>query len=84
MKKQELIKNIKSLARETSQNYPHEEMVELPDVLNAINQLDEPEVLSEAWIDEHSNGASRSLYVWADDLQNLLVPKQEEVEELEE
>lgn len=44
MKKQELIKTIKSLVRERSQNYPHEEMVELPDVLNAINQLDEPEL----------------------------------------
>ena len=44
VKKQELIKTIKYLAREASQNYPHEEMVELPDVLNAINQLDEPEL----------------------------------------
>ena len=44
MKKQELIKTIKYLAREASQNFPYEEMVELPDVLNAINQLDEPEL----------------------------------------
>ena len=44
--KQELIKNIKFLARESSQQYPHEEMVELPDVLREINKLDEPESLS--------------------------------------
>ena len=47
MNKQELIKNIKSLAREASQQWPHEEMVELPDVLREIDQLEEPEVLSQ-------------------------------------
>ena len=46
-------------------------------ILDIISQLDEPEVLSQEWIDEHSNGANRSRYVWVDDLQNLLVPKQE-------
>ena len=43
VKKQELIKNIEFLVRETSQQFPHEEMVELPDVLRIVNQLDEPE-----------------------------------------
>ena len=52
----------------------------LKKALNILNQLDEPEVLSQEWIDEHSNGASRSLYVWADDLKDLLVAKQEEVD----
>ena len=45
--KRELIANIKSLAREVSQEWPHEEMVKLPDVLKEIDQLDEPEVLSQ-------------------------------------
>ena len=118
--KQELIKNIKSLAREGSQQWPHEEMVELPDVLREINQLDEPEVnsqidklanfimsevegepsqnqgaadtairiiksyqnqdaLSQEWIDEHAFGDWNE-YVYADDLQEVIVPKQDEVE----
>ena len=44
--KRELIANIKFLAREVSQEWPHEEMVELPDVLKEIDQLDESETLS--------------------------------------
>lgn len=47
VKKREMIANIKSLAREVSQEWPHEEMVELPDVLKEIDQLDESEVLSQ-------------------------------------
>ena len=49
----------------------------LSNVLRLIDQLDEPEVLSQEWINEHSNGASRSQYVWVDDLKEFLVPKQE-------
>lgn len=85
MKKQELIKNIKSLARETSQQWPHEEMVELPDVLREINQLDEPESLSEEWLDENKSSWTKlkidGYYIPVEKLQNLLVPKQEEVDQ---
>ena len=46
-----------------------------------LNQLDEPEVLSPDWIDSNSVYASADgvteEYVHVDDLQNLLVPKQE-------
>ena len=45
------------------------------------NELDNQEVLSEKWLDEHSNGSSRSQYVWVDDLKEILVPKQEITEE---
>ena len=38
------------------------------EILDLIDQLDEPEVLSQEWIDEHSKGPSRSQYVWVDDL----------------
>ena len=41
-----------------------------------VNQLDEPEALSQEWIDEHAIGDWNE-YVYAEDLQNLLVPKQE-------
>ena len=55
------------------------------DVLYRINQLDEPEVLSSDWIDEHKEnwqGLSITGYsVPEKDLQNLLVPKQEEVDQ---
>ena len=54
------------------------------DVLELINQLDEPEVLSQKWIDEHVvyadvRGGTQA-FIHVDDLQNLLVPKQEEVD----
>ena len=45
------------------------------------NELDNQEVLSEEWIEEHSNGPSRSQYVWVDDLKGLLAPKQGITEE---
>src|SRR5699024_3814096 len=52
------------------------------DVLYRINQLDEPEVLSSDWIDEHEiyiHDSNRSVIkaVPVDKLQNKLVPKQE-------
>ena len=44
-----------------------------------INQLDEPEVLSEDWIEEHHyiRMDPDNPFVYVKDLQNLLVPKQE-------
>ena len=50
-------------------------------VLQDIDQLDEPEVLSQEWIDNNSINASSDgvteEYVHVDDLENLIVPKQE-------
>ena len=51
-----------------------------------VNQLDEPEVLSQEWIDEHSVAVGydgipdKPKIVYVEDLENLLVPKQEELE----
>ena len=54
-------------------------------IYNAVDELDEPEVLSSDWIDEHAvrkiDGKENPLIVYVDDLQNLLVPKQEEVDQ---
>lgn len=51
----------------------------LRDVAQKIYQLDEPEILSQEWVDEHmyyveDRGSSM---VYVSDLQNLLVPKKE-------
>ena len=53
-----------------------------------LNQLDEPEVLSQGWIDKHSYNVHllgtpdvETVAIPRDDLQNLLVPKQEEITE---
>ena len=49
------------------------------DVLNIIDQLDKPEILSKEWIDNNSINASHDgvtdEYVHVDDLKNLVVPK---------
>ena len=45
--------------------------------------MSEYEKLDSKWIDEHSNGPSRSQYVWVDDLKELLVPKQEELKRVQ-
>ena len=58
------------------------------DVLELIDQLDEPEVLSQEWIDEHRESTFdldldedfETVFIKVEDLQNLLVPKQEEVD----
>lgn len=47
------------------------------------DEIDNQETLSQEWIGEHSNGPSRSQYIWTDDLKELLVPKQDEREQLE-
>ncbi|MBG9983328.1 hypothetical protein HYO62_00340 [Aerococcaceae bacterium DSM 111022] len=44
-----------------------------------IDQLDEPEVLSQEWIEEHRKSYTMEDSVEISDLQNLLVPKQEKV-----
>src|SRR5699024_1522861 len=54
------------------------------DVKDWLNQLDELEVLSWEWIDKHVDYADvrggTQAFIHAEDLQNLLVPKQEEVD----
>lgn len=49
-------------------------------VYDLIDQLDEPEVLSQEWIDEHRKSYTMEDSVEISDLQNLLAPKQEELE----
>lgn len=48
-------------------------------VINLLNQLDEPEVLSQEWIERNTSPVDDEgrLYVWKSDLQNAIVPKQE-------
>lgn len=57
-------------------------------VLRLIDHLDEPEVLSQKWIDEHKESRINNLrkrttsdVVPVDDLQNLIIPKHEITEE---
>lgn len=111
--KEWLTNEIEIMESETSENYPHEQMVEREVVLNLIDQLDEPEVLlfeeninivlddlkeyikeqqslsqnvglahTSAGNDTHYRQYDYVLecineYEPSDDLQNLLVPKQE-------
>ena len=78
------IKEIEGLETEPSQNYPHGEMIEKEIVLGILSQLDELGVLSQEWIEQKSidshvdtaNGDIQVTFI-LDDLQNLLVPKQE-------
>ena len=51
-------------------------------VYDILSQLDEPEVLSQDWIDKYQYVGTdpNSAFVYVKDLQNLLVPKQEELE----
>lgn len=53
--------------------------VSIERVHDLIDQLDEPEVLSREWIDEHSYIGSdiTNPIIYAEDLEELLVPKQE-------
>ena len=54
----------------------------LRNVCQKIYQLDEPEVLSQDWIDKYQYVGTdpNSAFVYVKDLQNLLVPKQGELE----
>ena len=55
-------------------------------VFDLINQLDEPEVLSQEWIDKHVETIFdldedfETEFIKVDDLQNIIVPKQEVLE----
>ena len=54
-------------------------------ILDIIDQLDEPEVLSQEWIDEHAVAVAydgipdQTEIVYVDELENLIVPKQEKM-----
>ena len=54
-------------------------------IMSLIDQLDKPETLSQAWIDEYQlmklGPEGVVYYVPADDLKNLIVPKPEEVDQ---
>ena len=53
--------------------------VSVMQVYDLIDELDEPEVLSHKWISDHIifNEKEDAEYIYADELQNLIVPKQE-------
>lgn len=85
--KEEVEKRIKTIESDDisfvgSEYYDEGYIDGMRDVLYRINQLDEPEVLSQEWIDEHAEHHEYIGYagVPVGDLQNLLVPKQEEVD----
>ena len=67
-------------SRGVAQHYEDELIASIADI---INQLDEPEVLSEDWIEEHHyiRMDPDNPFVYVKDLQNLLVPKQDEVDQ---
>ena len=48
-----------------------------------IDQLDEPEILSDEWIERNTSPVDDEgrLYIWKRDLQNVIVPNQEEVDQ---
>lgn len=50
-----------------------------------IDQLDEPEVLSQEWIERNTSPVDDEgrLYVWERDLQNAIVPKPSEKKEID-
>ena len=87
--KQKLIKKWES-AIEAAEFYgrgKEDRLIEyMRNFVDDLNQLDEPEVLSQEWIDGHKETIFdldedfETEFIKADDLQNLLVPKQEEVD----
>ena len=50
------------------------------DLMSIINEVDEPEVLSQEWIRNNQERKGVHFFVNVTKLQNLLVPKQEELE----
>ena len=49
------------------------------DLMSIIDEVDEPEVLSQEWIEGNTSPVDDEgrLYIWKRDLENLLIPKQE-------
>ena len=74
-----LKEEIEKIDVETSENFPHYEVISKNIVLYLINQLDEAETLSLEWIDDNGFEVDSWNKVVNVNLQNLLVPKQEEL-----
>src|SRR5699024_12079491 len=88
--KEEVEKRIKTIESDNisfvgSEYYDEGYIDGMRDVLYRINQLDEPEVLSQEWLDENKSSWTKlkidGYYIPVEKLQNLLVPKQEEVDQ---
>ena len=92
-KKKSEVKNIEWLKREIHKELEGWHGVEggidgdgINEIMLLINQLDEPEVLSHKWIDEHKKrkffdfDEYRTEVILVEDLQNLLVPKRHKEE----
>ena len=78
MKNKEWLKEeIEKIDVETSENFPHYEVISKNIVLYLINQLDEAETLSQKRIDDNIFEVDSWNKVVNVNLQNLLVPKQE-------
>src|SRR5699024_7697624 len=88
--KLELLKEIdrkmweKSEPNSKNQSHFNGSMATIDKVLDFLSQLDEPEVLSQEWLDENKSSWTKlkidSYYIPVEKLQNLLVPKQDEVD----
>lgn len=63
-------------SRGVARHYEDELIASIAEI---IDQLDEPEVLSQEWIERNTSPVDDEgrLYVWKSDLQNAIVPKQE-------
>ena len=75
-----LKEEIEKIDVETSENFPHYEVISKNIVLYLINQLGESETLSQKRIDDNIFEVDSWNKVVNVNLQNLLVPKQEEVD----
>ena len=88
--KLELLKEIdrkmweKSEPNSKNQSHFNGSMATIDKVLDFLSQLDEPEVLSQEWLDENKSSWTKlkidGYYIQVEKLQNLLVPKQDEVD----
>ena len=78
----EVIEECKDELKGIVRAHSHGKQSAIKRIKQKIDQLDEPEVLSKEWIGEHTwnNHYIGRPFVYVDDLQNLLVPKQEEVD----
>src|SRR5699024_3464878 len=89
--KLELLKEIdrkmweKSEPNSKNQSHFNGSMATIDKVLDFLSQLDEPEVLSQEWLDENKSSWTKlkidGYYIPVEKIQNLLVPKQEEVDQ---
>src|SRR5699024_4801371 len=88
--KLELLKEIdrkmweKSEPNSKNQSHFNGSMATIDKVLDFLSQLDEPEILSQEWLNENKSSWTKlkidGYYIPVEKLQNLLVPKQDEVD----